>query len=348
MSISQYRVTPYKSKYAGEIPPLDHTNYNLWSSSMKIHLQAINAYELVLGDVLPPSGEETDRQTLTEYKTTDAKARGAIQASCSQAARHYLAGIETAKGMWDVLHERLNTATSIKGRLALRRQFRETRPLPGRPLGEFISSLHSLRHQLAGTTQQIDDDTFKDQLLTSLPTTYANLVEIILEREADLTVEDVIRKIQQFEMSKTKEVLSGNTAQVSGDALLAQGRTPTHYRGGSSRGGRFASRRMTPYSTSFLGNCNNCQRYGHKAVNCSQLTSNRPSTATINITCFACGEGGHGTKMCKYQTLTQAQAFKGRSAFQRWKSAEGSASAVIATSNQALPADKEVEEVRAL
>jgi len=206
----------YRSKYAGEIPLLTDTNYNVWRNAITIHLQAIRAYGHVLGTTTPPTSglSEPDPQSLEafdSYYQLEAKAKGVILGSTSPAFRLYLTGMTTAKEMWTTLKDRLDKAASINGRLALRRQFLSASPVPGQPLGEFISRLHDIRLQLAGSEQRVDDASFKDKLLSSLPTSYNNLVEIIHEREAELSVEDVIRKVQQSEIAKEIEVKSANT-----------------------------------------------------------------------------------------------------------------------------------------
>jgi hypothetical protein len=221
-----------------------------------------------------------------------------------------LAGIATAKEMWDILKQRLDTTASVKGRLALRKQFREARPLSGRPLSEFISLLHSLRYQLSNSPQSIDDETFKDQLLTSLPSSYSNLVEIIHEREGDISIDDIIRKIQQLELIRSRQAISGNTSMVSGEALYSQ-QTHRSWKG-NSQYRKSPYPQVGRYNQTFPGRCNKCQAIGHKAVDCQ-------SPSQRIIVCFACGESGHGTKTCPHKVLSQDQASKGRASLLRWK-----------------------------
>ena len=345
-------ISYYWSKYAGDIPFLTDTNYNIWKNAIIIHLQAIRAYDHVIGLATPPSssldisaaGEpctigssQEVQQARDSFHQQEAKAKGVILGSTSPAFRLYLTGLGTLKEMWDILRDRLDKAASINGRLALRRQFLSLTPVPGRPLGEFISHLHDIRFQLSASEQKIDDASFKDKLLSSLPSTFNNLVEIIYEKEADLSVEDVIRKIQQSEIARQKEVQSGNTSQVSGDALLSdamiagrQGRTQSFGRANSSyRTSPYESRRPFP----FIGTCFRCKQRGHKANRCPEFQAIVQPTRVANPTrrlpfgntsatgsCFACGERGHRSRECKYTALTQVQASRGRDALLAWRS----------------------------
>jgi len=92
---------------------------------------------------------------------------------------------------------------------------------------------------LANTEQAIDDLSFKEQLLSSLPSTYGTLVTVIDEKEEDISVQDTIRKIQHEEFSIQKNpVISPNTSAASGQALDSsnpfggQGSYRGGYRGG--------------------------------------------------------------------------------------------------------------------
>jgi hypothetical protein len=307
---------------------------------MQIHLEAIDAFNIVTRKRNPPltPNHVEDEVSNREYRKLEAKARGCIQGACSEPVKMYLAGITTEEEMWIVLHNRMNSTASIKGRLALRRQFRDTQPVPGRPLSEVISRLHAIRFQLATTKQSIDDETFKDHLLTSLPSSYNNLVEIINEREDEVSVEEVIRKVQQSEMAKGKAIISANTSAVSGDALYSHTNTSSMGRGrgrGNFRG--FPQSQFTPYGK-FPGTCNKCGENGHRAFQC-QKQSNVNTTIFSRITCFGCGENGHGTKHCPHQSLSQDQAANGREALLRWKSLSTSKSTALITATTGSATD---------
>jgi len=356
----------YHSKHAGDIPFLDHTNYHIWSSGIKIHLEAIGAFELVEElpiakpttsnvETVPTEAEaESDpdpaptvpitpspatllgsdtSEAAKSYRRTEAKARGIIQGSCSDSVKLYLTGKTTARDMWATLRDRMDSSTTAKGRSALRKQFRDLRPVSGRPLIEYISHLNSVRYQLAGTDQRIDEETFLEQLLSSLPPSYDNLVEILNEQESKLSIDDVIRKLQQSEMAKAKRstAISSNTASVSGDALVA--RADNNRGRGAFRTGQRTNFRSSPYGFpgKFPGNCNSCGEAGHKAAQCTKSSPSASST----VSCFNCGEQGHGTRTCPYQSLTPAQVAKGRDNFVRWKGRTGKVALAATTSDPA-------------
>ena len=110
----------YRSKYAGEIPLLTDTNYNVWRNAITIHLQAICAYGHILRTTTPPTSglSEPDPQSLEtfdSYYQLEVKANGVILGSTSPAFRLYLTGMTAAKEIWTTLKDRLDKAASING-----------------------------------------------------------------------------------------------------------------------------------------------------------------------------------------------------------------------------------------
>lgn len=271
----------FSSKYVGSIPHLDHLNYNIWCPNVRVHLEAIKGYRIVTGDLVPPEllPDASNNQAVLDYHVLEAKVKGFLLATCSLPARRYLAGIESAREMWSILKDRFDSTVSTKGRLAIRKQFKSTRPVPGQPLSHFISTLHALQYQLTGTEHAIDDETFKDHLLVSLPASYSTLVEIIHERESSITVAEVIHQIQQAEITKASkdshsESVSpwstGASQPLHGVGLVSSQMPERNRYGGRARfRGRFSSSsglrrgRSTPYPAVFTGRCNSCGIYGH-------------------------------------------------------------------------------------
>ena len=136
----------YRSKFAGEIPLLMESNYHVWKNAVTIHLEAIRAYNHITGHAILPSnaanlskaGEQSTavhtgevQEARDSYYQVEAKAKGVILGSTSPAFQLYLTGMTTAKEMWDTLRERLDKASSINGRLALRCQFLTLSPVYG-------------------------------------------------------------------------------------------------------------------------------------------------------------------------------------------------------------------------
>jgi len=350
MATSGSEKKSYSSKYVGDIPYLDHLNYNVWSPNAIVHLQAIKGYGLVTGEVkeLEPQEDNSNRDEILSYQVLEAKVKGFLLATCSVPAKRYMAEIGSAYEMWRILKERFDSTASTKGRLAIRKQFYLTKPVGSQPLSTFISQLHSIQYQLIGTDHAIDDESLKDHLLASLPPAYNTLVEILQEREGSLSIAEVIHKVLQAEMAKSQKSGEGSASastinhSLEGEGLLSSSLTTgpsatyRHVRPPHIRSSFRGQSRRTPYSRPFQGNCNRCNQRGHKAVSCplGQSGASTSTPAIQNLQCFSCGEAGHGTKLCPHSSLSQSQAAKGRACFKRWlstrKSGSGSAMAASA------------------
>ena len=208
------------------------------------------------------------------------------------------------------------------------------------------------KYQLISTDHAIDDESFKNHLLASLPSAYSTLVEILQEREGSLTFPEVIHKVLQAEMAKSQKSSEGlvpfstTTYSLEGEGLLSTSGTPSpsssyrHTRSLYTKSNIQGQNRRTPYSRPFPGNCNKCGERGHKAASCSQPLLRPSSTVSAlhNLQCFSCGEAGHGTKLFPHSSLTQSQAAKGRVWFEKWLSTcNGSSGSVMAASASIEP-----------
>jgi len=108
-TMNQQTEKPFTSKFVGVFPLLSHTNYHQWSSDITMHLQAIDAFEIVTENETPPL-PTTSLAARKSYQLRESKARGAISGSYSVFVRGYLSEIATASEMWSTLNERLNSA----------------------------------------------------------------------------------------------------------------------------------------------------------------------------------------------------------------------------------------------
>ena len=128
-------------------------------------------------------------------------------------------------------------------------------------------------------------------------------------------------KCSKTEIELEESITSENTTAISESALY----TDTNIRRGGSFRGRGSFRGKGPFRgrgalTRRFDNRNTsypdpsayyvCGKRGHRASNCFHNLNQK--------TCFSCGETTHISHGCKYTTLTQKQARKGRSAFVSW------------------------------
>lgn len=216
--------TIYRSKY-GETPKLTHDNYHQWHQAMEPFLQAVGAYDIVVGDEDPPAGA----RALAEYNMRVGKVRSMIHAACSPGVRVYLAGIKDPRVMWETLKEKVDTTASRTGQTALVKQFYKLKP-DSSGISNYVTKPLELRTELADTERVINDEAFTTHLLASLPDSFNSIVDIIHNKSEDQTVDQIITTLIKWEKAQKarKEEVRSNTnissTMTSANALIGQSR----------------------------------------------------------------------------------------------------------------------------
>ena len=82
--------------------------------------------------------------------------------------------------MWTLLGENLNTVASRAGRMSTLRQFSRARPVPGKPITEYLSTLLYFRDILSGTEEPIKESAFISHVLMILPAFFDTFSDILL------------------------------------------------------------------------------------------------------------------------------------------------------------------------
>jgi len=149
----------YRCTY-GETPKLTSTNYSTWSSDIAAFLRAEDVLEIVRGnEPPPPAGNNQVAIKKTEkYRARVGKAFAIIVSSCSQQIKTHIKGMEDPTEIWAILKEKLDSASSRAGQLALVRTFHMLRPLDSdTSINQYIARLMDIRTQLAGTNEEMSD-----------------------------------------------------------------------------------------------------------------------------------------------------------------------------------------------
>jgi len=230
---------------------------------MEVILRAEDAFELTMGNENSPT--DNQRVQLTEYRRRKGKAIALIFGSCTTSAQQYLQGLTDPEEMWTLLGEKLNTVASRAGRMSALRQFFRARPVPGKPIAEYISTLLYFRDIVSGTEESITESVFISHLLMTLPASFDTFSDILLGQH---TVDELIVKIKETEDTLNTRQADYRTTDMSGTltspkALTARAYTPRSHFRGRGRGGRQTTLRR---DNNLL--CWYCNKTGHKQENC--------------------------------------------------------------------------------
>lgn len=139
--------------------------------------------------------------------------------SISADLRPYISDLRDPAEMWGVLKNRCSNSTAAMERIALKIQFRNLTPTPGSPVTDFFAQITSIRNQLAGTPQAIDDDDLKVQLYSKPPAEFSTTVAYQQNVPEDTPIQNIMDNIKRDETMRglksfpaaSSESLSGNT-----------------------------------------------------------------------------------------------------------------------------------------
>jgi len=251
-----------------------------------VFLTCENALEIVLGNEDPPPANASFAMR-ESYKKRLGLATGMVYSSVEPRIRAIINKLPDCNPaqIWIALGEKLNTATSRSGRMAIRKRFQFTAMKEGTSVQAYIARLTTMQQELLGTPDEIADESLISHLLQNLSKNYKTLVDIITHRPTEgKTVDSITTELIEYETSKALFIAqvgsNTNTAGtiVDGHALVAETQgNPNHSSRGRGRGHGHTRGRGTG-----RGHGNGCKLYeqsvrkcfyrtkeGHRASDCS-------------------------------------------------------------------------------
>jgi len=91
------------------------------------------------------------------------------------------------------------------------RQLSQARPIPGKPIAEYISTLHYFRDILSGTEEPITESAFISHVLMTLPSSLDTFSDILLGQH---TVDELIVKIKESEDTLNTQQADSHTRDI--------------------------------------------------------------------------------------------------------------------------------------
>src|SRR5271169_4332506 len=256
------------------IEKLNESNYRSWSQVVESHLDDQDLWEVVKGidkkperPVTPTTSTSTSQTTeLTAAETAEyetkleawtkkaKKARKMIISTISPSVMTYVKGTRDPAEMWTILEGRYKPKTRVTLR-QLQRQFNTIRMTDDDgDMEKHLQKVEQLKRQIEEQGEQISDSSYVSVLLNCAPARYDVQVSI-LEAQDDVTSGTIINRLleeyRKYQAERPEEKKM---------ALLTNQSRQANQKGGKSK--------KNSSSPRFNGNCNHCNRQGHKEAQC--------------------------------------------------------------------------------
>ena len=211
--------------------------------------------------------------------------------------------------MWTILAARMDTASTVVGRMALLRKFHGLRPTAGEPINSYFAQLLEIKNQLVGSAEALSDASFMTHIFTTLPSVFAVTVEILQSR-AVITIQEVLDAIRECEQNKAMVTKPDAVSEALYSQYSDKGKGGQEHQ----KGKRW---------------CTNCRATSHDTAHCwkkdrdgSGNKRKRETNPTVRI-CYYCCEEGHMQKDCPVKKKANAARNANRGSFNQRRDGSG-------------------------
>ncbi|KAM5552956.1 hypothetical protein ABKV19_025277 [Rosa sericea] len=250
-----------------EVEKFDGTNnFGMWQCEM---MDVLCQQELDIA--LEDKPEDMNEK---EWKQINKWACGSIRLCLAKDMKFFIMKETSAKELWKKLEDQYMTK-SAENRFHLKRRLFRFNYRQGISMSEHISDFNKILADLANLDVQISDEDKALCLLNSLPDEYEHLITTLLHGKEVVKFDDVCNSLINNECRKKEKQLQ----KVTGEALVARGRSGDRKFGGKRGNSRSKSRGKFPAKDE----CAFCRQKGHWKKDCPKLKTRDKKGSEVNV-----------------------------------------------------------------
>lgn len=257
---------------------LTQENFPVWRKQVQSTLIGLDLLSFIDGTQQSPSKflPDKDRSVNPAYflwYRQDHILVSALLGSCSDTIQPLISSAETAKEVWDRLHQSFANVSrsrvlSLKTKLA-------QNPKGTKPVATFLNEMRAIADELALTQNPVSDDDLIVHIITQLGNDYGPIVAAIKVRETAISFSDLFEKLTDFERSlKDKEPVDSSPPIATVNYTNRPGNRQAQQTGGYGRSNQSFRRNRGGQSRSSQPNhnrgnyqsavvCQFCDNVGH-------------------------------------------------------------------------------------
>ena len=250
-------------------------NWNIWKFQIRIMLISNSVLDIVKGDKAkptPPSAEDVAAnaaltaqyaKNLEEWTKNDGIAQRIIATTVEKTPMLHIINLESAKEMWDKLHEVFENKTEVSIHMLQQKWFSYTKD-PADDMSTHISKLEDLCYKLKALDENISDSMLITKIIMTLPPTYNHFISAWESTSENLrTVENLTSRLIMEETrinSQDDQSVALITKRFGKNFSTKDNKNKNDERGNKNQGSAKNSQNSRE--------CWNCGKYGHARKNC--------------------------------------------------------------------------------
>ncbi|XP_075110198.1 uncharacterized protein LOC142181242 [Nicotiana tabacum] len=253
-------------------------DFKRWQMKMLFYLTTLSLQRFIKEDppVMAENTPDDERLVVTEaWKHSDFLCKNYILSYLEDGLYNVYSVMETSKVLWNALEKKYKTEdVGLKKFVAAR--FLDFKMIDTRSVITQVQELQVIVHDLLAEGMVINEAFQVAAFIEKLPPLWKDFKNYLKHKRKEMTLEDLIVRLRIEEDNKNAEKKSHGNSTIMGANVVEE--APQNKKRKKASGPK-----NYPSKKKFKGNCHNCGRSGHKAVDCRAPKNDKKKKNQANM-----------------------------------------------------------------